>query len=64
VDCWVEKQVPEVVSQQFVPPLATAGQLFWQSVSAAQVDGQALPPPLDEPLAPDEFPPPLDEELL
>lgn len=63
--CCVEKQVLEDVSQQLVPPFATAGQLLWQSVSAAQVDGHALPPPVDEPLdePPDDVPP-LDEELL
>lgn len=53
--------MPEVVSQQFVPPLATAGQLFWQSVFAAHVVGQALPPLLP----PDELPfePPEDVPL-
>jgi hypothetical protein len=59
----VEKHVLDEVSQQFVPPLATAGQLFWQSESIAQDDGQALPPPPPE-LDPDEVPPPDEEPLI
>jgi hypothetical protein len=48
------KHVPDATSQQFTLPLAGAGQLFWQSESLAQVDGQAVPPPLP-------LPPPLDD---
>jgi hypothetical protein len=55
-DMGLTKHVPDVVSQQFVLPLAAAGQLFWQSVFALHVVAQVPLPPL-EPL--DEVPPPL-----
>jgi hypothetical protein len=50
--------VLELVSQQFVPPLETAGQLFWQSLSMAHDVTHALPPPDDVPLElpPDDVP--------
>jgi hypothetical protein len=46
----VTKHVPEVVSQQFEPPLPGEGQLLAQSLSAVHDDGQADPPPLLEEL--------------
>ena len=51
--------MPEPRSQQLVPPLRTAGQLFWQSTSAEHVLGHPLGE-LPE-LPPPELPPP---ELL
>jgi len=56
--------MPEPRSQQLVPPLRTAGQLFWQSTSAEHVLGHPLGE-LPELPAP-ELPPPelLEPELL
>jgi hypothetical protein len=60
----VEKHVPEVRSQQLMPPPMTEGQAFWQSALLVQLDGQPLPPPLEPPLEdpppdpPEDVPPP------
>jgi len=59
---WDMKQVLDIVSQQLAPPFVAAGQLFWQSVSAEQLPGHAVPPPFEEPLPPEELPP-LDAPL-
>jgi hypothetical protein len=54
------KQVPDERSQQFELPVATAGQLFWQSRLAVHVAAQPPPllPPLPLELPPDDDPPP------
>ena len=64
VDDVVEKQVPDVVSQQLVPPLLTGGQVLAQSLSDLQPVAHVVPPPDAVPLKlpfPLEVPPP-DEE--
>jgi hypothetical protein len=58
----VEKQVLDVVSQQFIPPFVTAGQLVWQSLSVVHDEAHMVPPPPDE-LLPEEAVLP-DEEPL
>jgi hypothetical protein len=53
------KQLPDVTSQQLMPPFGAAGQLVWQSESWVHIVGQVCCEP-SSPLDPLELPTPFD----